>query len=360
MSDQFGDKTHEATQHRREQAREEGNVARSHDLSSAALLVAGIAALLYLGRDLAEYFGRFSMHQLGTAPQLDSSVEAFVGIGQQVVVDLGTYILPFLGLLLLASVGSQVGQFGFLFVPQKLSFDWSRIDPIKGWERLVSLSNVVRLGFSIFKLLVITSVAAWTLWGRWDSILTLPERDVMQVGLFLIEITLWTALKIAMALFILSLLDYGFQRWKYEQDLRMSTQELREEFRSLQGDPQIISRRKALQRHLALNRIKTAVPDSDVVVTNPTELAIALKYDLETMEAPLVVAKGAGLVAQRIRRIALENGVPVVERKELAQVLYKSVEIGKPIPPEQYTAMAEVLRYVYQLKGKTIPNVRRA
>ena len=134
----------------------------------------------------------------------------------------------------------------------------------------------------------------------------------------------------------------------------MSTQEMREEMKTLQGDPQIAARRRAVQRQLVLNRIGTAVPKSDVVVTNPTELAIAIQYDHETMDAPVVLAKGAGLLAQRIRRLALEHSVPIVERKDLAQALYKQVEISKPIPREQYAAMAEVLRYVYQLKGRTI------
>jgi len=140
----------------------------------------------------------------------------------------------------------------------------------------------------------------------------------------------------------------------------MTTQEVREEMKTLQGDPQIIARRRAVQRQLVLNRIGTAVPKADVVVTNPTELAIAIQYDHESMDAPIVVAKGAGTVAQKIRRLALENSVPVVERKELARALYKTVEIGKPIPADQYAAMAEVLRYVYELKGKTLPGADQA
>jgi flagellar biosynthetic protein FlhB len=135
---------------------------------------------------------------------------------------------------------------------------------------------------------------------------------------------------------------------------------MREEMKTLQGDPHVAARRKAIQRQLVMNRIGTAVPKADVVITNPTELAIAIQYDLETMDAPLVVAKGAGAVAQRIRRIALEHDIPVVERKELARAIYKQVEIGRPIPPEQYTAMAEVLRYVYELKGRSVSDLERS
>ena len=136
----------------------------------------------------------------------------------------------------------------------------------------------------------------------------------------------------------------------------MTTQEVREEMKSLQGDPQMAARRRQIQRQLVLNRMQTAVPQADVVVTNPTELAVAIKYDPTSMQAPIVVAKGAGVLAQRIRRLALDNNIPIVERKPLAQSLYKHVDINKPIPTEQYAAVAEILRYVYQLQGRTLPH----
>ena len=184
--------------------------------------------------------------------------------------------------------------------------------------------------------------------------------SILSIAEFLFEITFWTCIKIGAALLVLAILDYAFQRWKYEQDLKMTTQEMREEMKSLQGDPQVVARRRAIQRQLVLNRMHSAVPNADVVVTNPTELAIAIKYDHETMEAPIVTAKGAGVVAQKIRRLALENNVPIVERKELARAIFKEVEIGKPIPAEQYAAMAEVLRFVYELTGKTLPGFGEA
>lgn len=357
MPEQFGDKTHEATPHRREKAREEGHVARSHDLASAITLLCGILLLLYSGGRTATYFGGLSQATLGNPLLLQDDSGAAIRVGQQLTWDLAGVVLPFLAALLIAAVAVQVGQVGFLFVPEKLALDWTRIDPLKGWQRIVSLTNFVRLGFGLIKLVVIGAVAFWVLAGKWDSILSAWELDTWTLAQFLVEIVLWTALKIALALLALAVFDYGFQRWKYEQDLRMSTQEIREEFRSLQGDPQVLQRRKAVQRQLMLNRIGTAVPKADVVVTNPTELAIAIQYDFETMPTPIVVAKGAGHVAQKIRRLALENGVPIVERKELARILYKAVEIGKPIPAEQFAAMAEVLRYVYQLQGKPLPTL---
>ena len=169
--------------------------------------------------------------------------------------------------------------------------------------------------------------------------------------------TLDMCMRTAVVLLLLAILDYGFQWWKMEQDLKMTDEELREEMKMMNGDPQIMARRRAVQRQLMLNRMQTAVPDADVVITNPTELAIAIQFDPKTMPAPVVVAKGAGHVAARIRKIALEAGVPIVERKPLAQALFKSVDIGESVPVEQYSAVAEVLRYVYQLQGKKLPTM---
>ena len=184
--------------------------------------------------------------------------------------------------------------------------------------------------------------------------------DIGQLGRFLIELSLSTTLWVGFALVVLALFDFAMHRWKHEQDLRMTHQEIRDEMKNLQGDPQVVARRRAIQRQLALNRIGSSVPKADVVVTNPTELAVAIQYDPLEMAAPIVVAKGAGLLAQRIRRLAMENNIPIVERKPLAQLLYKEVDINHPVPSEAYAAVAEVLAYVYQLKGKKLPMPPRA
>jgi len=169
----------------------------------------------------------------------------------------------------------------------------------------------------------------------------------------LFNVCMW----IAASLLVLGVAEYGFQWWRYEEDLKMSDQELRDEMKESNGNPQLLAKRKQIQRQMMMQRINTEVPKADVIATNPTELAIAISYDPETMIAPIVIAKGAGLVAQKIRKIGLEHGVPIVERKELAQFLYKNVEVGAAIGIDQYQAVAEVLRYVYQLKGKPMPKM---
>jgi flagellar biosynthetic protein FlhB len=231
--------------------------------------------------------------------------------------------------MMLGGILSSVFQVGLLWIPDRLMPDIGRVNPMAGLKRIFSLGGTARLGFGLVKVLVVSIVAGVIVWRRWDDVLRASGFD-------------------------------GLQRWKFEQDLRMTHQEVREEMKNLQGDPQIVARRRQIQRQMVLNRISSSVPKADVVITNPTELAVAVQYDPQEMAAPVVVAKGAGVLAQRIRRLALENNIPVVERKPLAQLLYKEVDIGKPISTDSYAAVAEVLAYVYQLKGKKLPVTPRA
>ena len=360
MPDQFGDKQHEATDHRRQQAREQGQVAKSQDLVSAALLLAAVGILMVWGDNVARLMAGLMRQHLGSDAALQLNPGALMAQGYEILTAVGGVMLPILGLLVLVSVAVNVGQIGFLFLPDKLAADVNRVNPLQGLKRIFSISSAARLGFGIFKIVIVALVAGWAMWGERDQILRLGDLEVGHIAAYIVKISLNTCFKIGVALLVLAIVDYIFQRWKQEQDLRMTTQEVREEMKTLQGDPQVQARRRAVQRQLVLNRIGSAVPKSDVVVTNPTELAIAIRYDHETMDAPVVQAKGAGVVAQRIRRLALENDIPVIERKELARALYKQVEIGKPIPAGQYAAMAEVLRYVYQLKGKKLPGMAKA
>ncbi|HEV3417334.1 MAG TPA: flagellar biosynthesis protein FlhB [Pirellulales bacterium] len=353
--EESGEKSQDATPHRRQQAREEGQIVQSQDLAAAIILLAGLLLLLALGGGLVEFFGNLARRQFGGDPWMSTNADTAAEQLRAILGELTKVALPILAALFAIGVASHLVQFGFLFLPDRLVPDFNRINPLSGFGRLFSISNLVRLGFGVVKILIVATVAFWSLYHRRTEILAVASMELPKIASFLTDIVLWTSLKIAGALFIVALLDYLFQWWKHEQDLKMTSQEVREEMRNLQGDPQVISRRRAVQRQLVLNRLAKAVPKADVVVTNPTELSIAILYDAETMAAPVVVAKGAGLVAQRIRKLALENGVPIVERKPLAQALYKQVELNRPIPDSMYAAVAEVLAYVYQLKGKPIP-----
>lgn len=355
MAESSGEKKHFATERRRRQAREQGQVAKSQDLTSAALLLAALGVLYAFGDAACEQLARAISEALST-PRIESlevgeaSHRLLVASGR-----LAVAAVPILLTMMAAGILIQLTQTGLIVSPQKLMPQWSHISPLSGAKRIVSLAGVMRLAFGLFKVVVIAAVATVSLVRNQNAILGLASLSVPQIAKNLFGCLLETCLWIGVALFVLALLEYAFQRWKYEQDLMMTDQEMRDELKETEGDPQVAARRRQVQRQLAMNRVASDVPQADVVVSNPTELAIAIRYDPTSMPAPVVVAKGAGLIAQRIRRIALEHGIPVVERKPLAQILYKSVDVGEVVPPEQYQAVAEVLRYVYQLQGKQIP-----
>lgn len=353
--EQANEKTQEATPHRRQQAREQGQVARSQDLGSALMLLGSLAVLFWFTSPLADFLGRYLVEQLGGRAWLSADSAFIAEQWQRLLFSLAGAMLPILSMLALLGAATAVMQVGLLFLPERLVPDLSRLDPLQGFHRIFSLVGVARLGFGLVKVLIIGAVAWITLKDERDQILGLSGLELPQIGRYLLDVVFWASLKIGIALLVLAVFDYGFQWWKQEQDLRMTQQEVREEMKNLQGDPQMIARRRAVQRQLVLHRLSNTVPKADVVITNPTELAVAIQYEPATMAAPVVVAKGAGLLAQRIRRLALEHGIPVVEKKPLAQALYKDVDLNRPIPSQAYAAVAEVLAYVYQLKGKKLP-----
>ena len=360
MAEQAGEKTQDATQHRRDEARKQGQVAYSQDLGSAALLVVGVLLIRYWGGALVETAGNFMRHQLGSVSSLTTNQADAIRESQQIVNAWGGGLLPILGLLAVAGALSSVFQTGLLFVPDRLAPDLSRLSLLSGMKRIFSLTGAVKLGFGLFKITIVSIVAATVVYQRYAQVLFSSGFDSGELAFFLVDILLSTGLWVGVALFVLALFDFAYQKWKHEQDLKMTQREVLDEMKNLQGDPQIIARRRAIQRQMALNRVGDKVPKADVVVTNPTELAVAIQYDPEKMHAPIVVAKGAGIIAQRIRRLALENNIPVVERKPLAQLLYKEVDINHPVPDQSYAAVAEVLAYVYQLKGKKMPRLPQA
>ena len=271
---------------------------------------------------------------------------------QRMAYALACCLLPIFAVLMFAGIAAHVLQGGFLFLPEKLAPDLTRLDPLQGFARLFSLTNLVRLLMGLLKMAVVAGVAYASLYGQREKILGLAAMTTPEIAAFLAQVLIWTGMKIALALLLLAVLDYGFQWWKHERDLRMTPQEVREELRNLEANPQMAARRKQVQRELALHGIASAVPKADAVIANATELAVAIQYDPQTMAAPLVVAKGAGAIAARIRKLASEHGIPIVESKVLAQALYREVEIDRPIPQGRYAAVGEVLAQANQLKGK--------
>ena len=360
MADSGGEKKHDPTDYRRQKAREEGNVVRSPDLTSAVLLLAGVMLLDFTGPQVVRILMDLINEELTRSVDWHADPRTAVLQVVRLIGKGGLALLPLMGGVLCTSLVVHFAQVGPLWLPDKLGFDFTRINPIQGFQRLFTIVNVSRLGFGLFKIGLVAGILLMGVWSRWDSILALGAGSIETVGQFVWTTMIDLCRNVAAALLILSVIDYAFQRWKYEQDLRMTDEELREEMKMMQGDPQIKSRRRRIQRDLAAQRLHSDVPKADVVVTNPTELAIALRYDPLTMKAPIVVAKGASLVAAKIRKIALEHGIPIVERKPLAQALFKQVEVGQAIPLSEYAAVAEVLKYVYQVQGRSIADLTKA
>jgi flagellar biosynthesis protein FlhB len=360
MAESSGEKSFDATPYRREQAREKGQVPYSQDLGSALLLLAGTGLLQYFGPSIGNAVTGVFRRFFESPFDLQADESTIYALGGELSLQFIVVVAPLLALLMLAGIVVSVAQVGFLFVPDKAQPDWSRVNPLQGFQRLFSMQGVARLGFGLFKVAIVSVVGVAVLWRRATQVAESIELDAGALLLLIVDSSFEVCYWIGGALLLLALGDYLFQYWKHEQDLKMTSQEVREEMRNLQGNPEIQQRRRQVQRQMAMARIRTAVPKADVVVTNPTELAVALRYDPATMAAPVVVAKGAGVLAQRIRRLALEAGVPIVERKPLAQLLYKQVNVNRAVPIDSYAAVAEVLAYVYQLQGKKPPVPPRA
>jgi flagellar biosynthetic protein FlhB len=359
MAEGQGDKKHFATDRRREQAKEEGQVTKSADLSSAAMLVLSLMGLHWLGGPLCETVARAMIESLSMPDSLAWTAQDASQHLLRYGAMLAIAIAPVLVLMFIAGIVVNVSQTGLILNTGLLEPKLSHINPLAGLKRITSLRGLMRLGFGMIKVLIISWVAYIAVNSRREAITMMWSSSVPVIAKALFECVFGVCMWIAAALFILGILEYGFQWWQYEEDLKMSDQELRDEMKESNGNPEVQAKRKQLQRQMMMQRINTEVPKADFITTNPTELAIAISYDPETMVAPVVVAKGAGAVAQKIRKIALEHGIPIVERKELAQYLFKNVEIGQAIGIDQYQAVAEVLRYVYQLKGKPVPQARR-
>jgi flagellar biosynthetic protein FlhB len=248
------DKSAEPTPHRRQQARQEGHVAKSQDLGSALMLLAGVGVLMWLGGGLAAFLVDYCRSQLGGQPWLAANADFIAGQWNSTLAALARCLLPILGLLCLAAVAANVLQSGFLFLPQRASFDLGRISPLRGWQRIFSAARMVHLGFGLLKLTVVLAVAGVVLYNQREALLRLVALPPPTLAAEMVQLLLWTTLKIGAALLVLAILDYGYQRWRYEQDLKMTPQELREELKNLEGDPQLRARRKRGQRDLAVQR----------------------------------------------------------------------------------------------------------
>lgn len=344
------EKTEKPTPKKLADARKKGQVAKSPEVSSAFILLGSLGVLLFAGPWMFGALNEFMQGifaNLGTLHIEGGSARAFLlEVFEQVLI----ILMPLMVVLMIVGLGANLMQVGFLFTSEPFAPKLSKFNPIKGAKKFVSLRALVDLLKSVLKILFIGGIAYLVLMGEIDIIPSLIEMSVGQILSFICIASLKIFFYASLAMLVLAVIDFIYQKWQHTKDLMMSKQEVKDEMKQSEGDPQVKSKIRQAQREMAMRRMMQAVPEADVIITNPTSLAIALKYDAKEMVAPQIVAKGAGFVAERIKEIAKENDVPIVEDKPLAQVLYKAGEIGDSIPDSLYRAIAEILAYVYRLR----------
>lgn len=340
-----------ASQKRLDEARERGQVPRSRELTSAMLLIAGAGALVAAGPALMDQSAGFLEHglTLSRASAFDPHV-ALEQAGSLAVRGLAI-ALPVLGLLFGAAVASQLALGGWLFTTEPLTPDFGRMSPLKGLSNMFSGHGLTELVKAIFKVTLIGGCAAWLMW-RDAAALTTPLSQAPGAGLANAgAVIARDFMLLAATLILVAAADVPLQLWRHAKGLRMSLAEVKREAKETEGDPQIKSKIRARQREAARRRMMSAVPKADVVITNPTHYSVALAYQGDSMRAPKVVAKGMDEVAARIREIASEHGVPLLEAPPLARALYAHAELEEAIPAALYNAVAQALAYVYQLRS---------
>lgn len=348
----FQEKTEQATPKRKEEAREKGQVARSTELSSVAVLGSGLLALWGLGgymRNRLEEIMRFSFVGIFDAELDLLSIQSYL---QYWMLSVAGVLWPLILILLVSAIAVNLVQVGMLFTLQPLQPKADRISPLSGIKRIFSAKGLVELVKGLSKVGIVGFVVYLTLDAEKAGMANMLDMDVAQIFSFSADMILTLGFRLVLLLLLLAIFDYSFQRFDYEKNLRMTRQQVKQELKQQEGDPLIRARIRSIQREMSQRRMMDDVGSADVVVTNPTHVAVALRYDPVTMPAPVVLAKGQRLMAERIKDLARAAKVPLVENQPLARALFKAVQVGDQIPDELFRATAEVLAFVLQLKQR--------
>lgn len=346
------EKTERATPKKRQDERKKGQVAKSQEIPSAFILFFGFLFLLMFGsffktRIINIFSVSFHEYMLWDATQANVGV-----IFGDLIIDGLILLAPiFLLTMIIAILGNYL-QIGFLFTGEPLKPKLNKLDPIQGAKRIFAMRAVIEFLKSVMKFAVVAAVVGIMVWTKRDEIIHLSNLPLNNILAYAGNMTVIVGITIGIIMIMLSILDYLYQRYEYEKNMRMSKQDIKDEHKKSEGDPLIKSRIRETQRRMALQRMMSELPSADVVITNPTHYAIAIRYDEDKMEAPQVIAKGKDYIALKIKEKAKEYGIVMMENKPLARALYEQVEIGEAIPNDLFQAVAEVLAYVYRLKRK--------
>lgn len=359
MAETGQNRTERATPKRKEEARRKGQVALSRDAAAAAGILGSLALLYWLTMPGIATMISILQHWLMLAT--DEAARRMLTLDHlhlllgQIGTDVFMLLAPIVAGIAVVGIGANLAQTGFLWRRDALQLDPERVDPMKGLSRLCSLRSLTESAKALLKIAAIGGTGVLAIRQEMARFPELTQYELQALLLAVGWITLKAALLMACAAAVIGLLDYAYQRYEWERSLRMTKEEVKEEQREAEGDPMLRARVRTVQKEMARRRMMSAVPTADVVVTNPTEIAVALQYKPDRMAAPVVVAKGAGFVAARIREIARQHGILIVENKPVARTLFKLVDIGREVPADLYRAVAEILAFVYRVRGHVAP-----
>ncbi len=343
------EKTEKATPKHRRESRNKGQVAKSTELTSSMLLLVTFSTLYLVLPFTLDRFMNFTENFWTQMNSVNFTIEEIHSVMLTIMMEGFVFVTPVFVAAILVGIVTNMLQVGVLLTGEPLKPKLEKLDPIKGFQKIFSKRALVELGKSLFKMVVIVTIVYFLFVNQMDHFPYFFDMSIMEIAVEVGQITWSLIFRVGLALLFLSILDYVYQIWEHEQNMMMTKQQVKDEHKQTEGDPQIKSKIKQKQREVSKKRMMSEVPEADVVITNPIHLAVALKYD-EGFTAPQVTAKGQGVVARKIKEIAEENDVVVVENRELARSLYFSVEIGDVIPEELYQAVAEILAFVYRLK----------
>jgi len=348
------EKTEKATPKRRSELRKKGNVRQSRELTSALVLLIAFVGLKAFGGNLYGQLNSYIKRIFDVYMEEEDlfSLRQLTVFAADFVLVLLKSIAPLVIMAALTGIVVSYAQVGLLFTMEPVKFKFSKLNPANGIKRMFSGTSVVELLKSIIKIVIIGYIGYSYLKNEQESILNLMGMSTFEIGTYIGSTAVNTAIRMCMVLVVIGVIDYGYQWWSYERNIKMTKQEVKDEYKQVEGNPEIKSKIKQKQKEISMRRMIQQVPEADVVITNPTHYAVALKYDQKVADAPIVIAKGQDYLAQKIKEVAKKHNVEIVENKPLARSLYDTVDIGQAIPPELYQAVAEVLAFVYSLKKK--------
>lgn len=347
-----GEKTEPATPKKREDARKKGQVAKSAELPGAFILFFTFLSFTMFGGFFKERMNNLFYVTFHDYLLTDLTITNVMSMFGNLLMEGLILLAPIFAVSFVVAVLGNYMQIGLMFTGDPLMMKFNKLNPIEGAKKIFGLRAVVDFLKTLLKLTIVGSVVYTTIIGSKEQIVNLSSMPLISTLGYVSNLTVKLGIKIGIILIVLAVFDYMYQRFEYEKNLRMSKQDIKDEYKKSEGDPQVKGKIRERQRRMAMQRMMQEIPKADVIITNPTHYAIALKYE-SGMEAPKVLAKGTDFVAQKIKEVAKEHGIVLMENRPLARALYDQVEIGESIPADLFQAVAEVLAYVFKLKGKT-------